>query len=153
MTAAPRSGALRAFGYNAAVVLLATPMLTGCASSQDSGRDASLPEVLSDARAHPENRMESAAGCERAIDGKRSDFPYKAFFAGLFDVSEDAGGRAFCAAIIEAVTSGKLTERDLRAFQRPVEVRGKAPLGTLLRKVLEAHERLKAQQAQKPPQA
>ena len=147
MTVARCISVARAFGRKASVILVAALLLASCTSAQNRGRDVSLPEILSDARAHPENRVESTTACEHAIDGRSIVFPYMSFFSGLFDVSEENGGQAFCAALIEAVVTGELTEQNLRAFQRPSAVRGKAPLGTLLRKVLEAHERLKAQQA------
>jgi hypothetical protein len=132
------------------VVLAAA--IAGCAASQ-SYRGGSLPDILSDVRAHPESRLKAEVGCERSIARPQSDFPYRSFFAGVFDVPEAEGARAFCAALVEAVIADDLTERDVAVFRRPQELRGKAPLGTFLRALMVAHERLYAQQAQRPPQA
>lgn len=95
--------------------------------------------------------META--CEGAVARRAGDFPYEALFAGLFDVPRDAGGTTFCAAIIEAVIAGELDEEVQDVFSRQRQVRGLAPVGALFRTVLVAHERLAAQQAQRPPQA
>ena len=142
----------RGLAYKAAIAIVVAPLLAGCASSQ-GGRSGSLPEILNDARAHPESRLANAVACERFIAARPSDFPYRSFFAGLFNVAEESGGRAFCAALIEAVIAGDLSQQEWEAFQRPKQVRGKAPLGTLLRELMVAHERLYAQQAQRPLQA
>lgn len=124
-----------------------------CAGSQGTGND--LVDALADARANPERRLNAEISCERAVSrrGGDSEFPFDAFSAGLLAVPEASGLRAFCAGLIEAVIAGDLTDDDLAAFQRRKESRGSAPVGTLLRAVIEAHERLSAMQAQKPPQA
>src|SRR3546814_101144 len=101
-------------------------LLAGCASG---GRSGNLAEVLNDARAHPENRLADEVGCERATSARTGDFAYKIFFAGLLSVPEAEGGRAFCAALIEAVIAGDLSQADQDAFRTPSEVRGRAPLG------------------------
>ncbi|HMA14847.1 MAG TPA: hypothetical protein VKP12_08695, partial [Kiloniellaceae bacterium] len=110
-------------------------------------------DALAEVRANPEQRLNAEASCERALSRQHSDFPFQAFAAGLLAVPEASGLRAFCASLVEAVIAGDLTAEDIADFQRPTEVRGRAPMGKLLRVVLEAHERLAAQQAQKPPQA
>ncbi|MGF1628321.1 MAG: hypothetical protein ACFCUT_02520 [Kiloniellaceae bacterium] len=138
-----------AMARRVALVLILVPLLAGCAASQ-GGHSDDLPGILREVRAHPENRLASEVGCERAVARKAGDLPYEAFFAGLFDIPEEAAGRAFCAALIEAIIAGDLSQRDLDAFQRPSQVRGKAPLGTLLRELLVAQERLYAQRAQGP---
>ena len=124
-------------------------LLAGCASGGHSGN---LADVLNDARAHPENRLADEVACERAMNAHTGDFAYKAFFAGLLSVPEAEGGRAFCSAIVEAVIAGDLSQAEQDAFRTPSEVRGRAPVGALLRAVMDAHERLHAQQAQRPPQ-
>ena len=55
--------------------------------------------------------------------------------------------------VFERGKAGDLSQQEWEAFQRPKQVRGKAPLGTLLRELMVAHERLYAQQAQRPLQA
>lgn len=127
-------------------------LLAACASSQ-GGRGDNLAEVLNDARAHPENRLADEVACERAMSARTGDFPYKTFFAGLLSVPEAEGGRAFCATLVEAVIAGDLSQADQNAFETPSEVRGHAAVGTLLRALMVAQERLYAQQAEKPPQA
>jgi hypothetical protein len=122
-------------------------------SQQSSSRTPRLPEIIRDARQYPENRPSHVAACERAIGPDKGDFPYGAFFAGLFDVPEAVGGEVFCAALIEAVVAGDITQQDLDTFKLPKEARGKEPLGALLRALMVARERLYAQQAQRPPQA
>jgi len=144
----------KSVGYSApraAAVLLAL-LLAGCASP-DGGRRGTLEEVLDDARAHPENRLAYEIECERVMDESTGSFPYRTFFAGLLAVPESQGGGAFCAALIEAAIAGDFSQADQKAFGVPSEVRGRGPVGALLRAVLEAHERLYATQAQKPPQA
>lgn len=125
--------------------------LGACAASQGSGND--LVDALADAQADPERRLNAEVSCERALSRRGGDFPFQAFSAGLLAVPEARGYGAFCAALVEAVIAGGLTEDDLAAFQRPKESRGSAPVGNLLRAVIEAHERLSALEAQRPPQA
>src|SRR5690606_4956642 len=112
-----------------------------------------LPISLTEVRAHPEQRLNAEVSCERAISRRSTGFPVQAFSAGLLAVPEAQALRAFCAGLVEAVIAGALTEDDLAAFQRPRQSRSSAPVGKPLRSVLEAHERLIAQQAQRPPQA
>jgi hypothetical protein len=126
-------------------------VLGACAGSRGSDND--LVATLADTHAHPEQRLDAEVACERAFSRRSGDFPFRAFSSGLLDVAEESGDRAFCTALVEAVIAGDLGRDDLRAFQRPMEIRGKAPLGKLLRAVIAAHERLHAAQAQKPPQA
>lgn len=125
--------------------------LGACAGSQGSGNE--LVDALADAQSKPERRLNAEVSCGQALSRRAGDFPAQAFFAGLLAVPEASGLRAFCAALVEAVIAGDLTDGDLTAFQHRTESRGSAPVGTLLRAVIEAHERLSAQQAQKPPQA
>lgn len=144
----------RSMRYSAprtAAILLAL-VLAGCASA-DGGRKDTLEEVLNDARAHPEKRLAYEIECERVMDNSTGNFPYRTFFAGLLAVPESRGGGAFCAALIEAAIAGDFSEADQKAFGVPSEIRGRGPVGALLHVVLEAHERLYATQAQKPPQA
>jgi hypothetical protein len=135
-----------------ASAVLLTLTIAGCAASQDQRGD-DLAASLADVRANPEKRLTAEVACERAFSRRGGDFPFQAFSAGLLDVAEKAGHRAFCAALIEAVIAGDLGQSELKAFKTPSEVRGRAAVGPLLRAVLVAHERLTAQQAQKPPQA
>lgn len=125
--------------------------LGACAGPQGSGND--LVDVLADAQTNPERRLNAEVACERALSRRGGDFPFQAFSAGLLAVPEASGHRAFCAGLVEAVIAGDLTEDDLAHFQHPRESRGGAPVGMLLRAVLEAHERLSALQAQRSPQA
>ncbi len=139
--------------------LLAALILAGCAAPQDGGTqngaraggNEGLRSVLQDVRNHPENRAASEVYCLLSITQGDSDFPYQLFFAGLFSVDREDGTRAFCAAMVEAVIAGELTEADLAPFDRPSSVRGKEPLGTLLRKLMVAHLRLETQEAAAPP--
>lgn len=135
-----------------ASAVLLTLTIAGCAASQGQRGD-DLAASLADLRANPEKRLTAEVACERAFSRRVRDFPFQAFAAGLLDVAEKTGDRAFCAGLIEAIIAGDLGQSDLDAFKTPGEVRGRAAVGTLLRAVLVAHERLTAQQAQKPPQA
>jgi hypothetical protein len=130
-----------AFWRQGAIFLVLGTVLAGCAAPQ-AGRSGSLPEILSDVRQHPQNRLVSEVDCDRAMASRSGNFPYKAFFSGLFDVAEESGGRVFCASLVEAVIAGDLTESDLQAFGQRREERGFSALGDLLRKLLIAHERL-----------
>lgn len=141
---------MRPAGIATAVVLVLT--LVACASSQDRGGN-NLAATLADVHENPQKRVSAEGACERALAGRGGGFPFQSFAAGLLEVSESAATRAFCAGVVEAVISGDLSQEDLRAFQRPGEIRGRAPLGTLLRAVVGANERLQAQHAQKQPQA
>jgi hypothetical protein len=132
--------------------VLLTLTIAGCAASQDQRGD-DLAASLAGVRANPEKRLTAEIACERAFSRRGGDFPFQAFSAGLLNVAEKAGDRAFCAALIEAVGAGDLGPTELDAFRTPSDVRGRAAVGTLLRAILVAHERLSAQQAQKPPQA
>lgn len=134
-----------------ALIALAAAV-AGCAAPQGY-RGGSLPDIVSDVRAHSENRLRAEVDCERSIAPLQSDFPHRSLFAGVFDVPEADSARTFCAALVEAVIAGDIEERDVAAFRRPQEVRGKAPLGAFLRALMVAHERLYAQHAKKAPQA
>lgn len=127
-------------------LLMIAVLLPACAGGT-SVQSTDLPGILSEVRGQPQKRASAEASCARAIARGPDDFPYKQFFAGVFDVPAEQGGQAFCASIVEAVIADELTRGDLNAFRKPAEVRGKAPLGTLLRKLLIAHERLRGQQA------
>jgi hypothetical protein len=135
----------------AGLALLA--VLSACASGDGSIRSNHLPTILYEVRGHPEQRDAGEAACVRSLDGSFSNFPYKLFFAGFFDVTENEAGHTFCAAIIEGVISGDITQSELDAFKRPAALRGRGPLGTLLRRLLVAHERLQGQQAEARPAA
>ncbi len=89
------------------------------------------------------------AVCQYSIENNPSDFPYKAFFSGLLGTSEDAAGGAFCAALVEAAVAGDFTEEDLGAFRKGGTDRDRGPVGTLLRKLIMANERLQGQQVQR----
>lgn len=130
--------------------------VAGCTTSDGGARRVSsshLPKILDEVRETPGKRLSGEAACERSITARPSDFPFKLFFAGLFNVPEESAAQSFCAAIIEAVIAGDLTKSDIDVFKKPSALRGKGPLGTLLRELMVAHERLYAQQAQRPPQA
>jgi hypothetical protein len=133
-----------------AVVLALT--LVACTGAEQR-QEGDLAAALDAARDDPRKRLAAEVGCEHAFSLRGGSFPFQAFAAGLLDVSESAATRAFCAGLIEAAVSGDLNQEDLSVFRRPSEIRGDAPLGTLLRAVVEAHERLSAQHAQVPPQA
>jgi hypothetical protein len=131
---------------------LAVLLLSGCAGAAGPRSDR-LPDILNHARAFPEHRLADEVACTRSLTRGDDNFPFEAVFAGLFDVPEASATGAFCAALIDAVIVGDFSKADQDAFSVPSEVRGKAPLGKLLRAVVEAHERLSAQHAQLPPQA
>lgn len=133
--------------------VIAVPLaLAACAAPQrSSGND--LVDALAALRADPGKRLSAEVVCERTFSKGVGDYPFQAFSAGLLNVPEPSGNRAFCAALVEAVIADDLTAEDIAVFQRPKEVRGQAPTGKLLRVVLATNERLEAQQAQRPPQA
>lgn len=126
--------------------LLATSLLSGCAGGGTSGGENPLVEALYHVKDHPEDRDFAAAWCEASLGQRRDDFPIGAFFAGMLDVPEAAGGQAFCAALVEAVIGGDLQDEDIAVFSQAQEVRSHAAAGTLLRALLVAHERLKTQE-------
>ncbi|WP_193371284.1 hypothetical protein [Pelagibius marinus] len=129
-----------------AAALSITLMLTACAGAPGSG-GRSLPEVLNYARQHPEHRQANITDCELAINKRPSSFPFQTFFAGFFDVPEESGGQAFCAALVEATISGDFTQAEQDVFRKPTAIRGRGPMGGLLRDLIAAHERLKSQAA------
>jgi len=135
-----------------AAAALALLLLSACAGAAGPRSDR-LPDILNHARAFPEHRLADEVACTRSLTRGDGNFPFESVFAGLFDVPEASATGAFCAALIDAVIAGDFSKSDQDAFSMPSQVRGKAPLGKLLRAVVEAHERLQAQQAQKPPQA
>ncbi len=154
MTTRLRSSSPAAKKFNSAALLFAMLVaLAGCASSEGGrgSNSAGLPGILEDARRNPEGRIANEAACLDSITQGSTDFDFEAFFAGLFFVSKENGGQAFCAALIDAVIADELTEADLRAFRKPAEIRGKGPLGLMLRKLMVAHLRLSSQQAKMPP--
>lgn len=130
-----------------AAALSITLVLTACAGAPGSG-GKSLPEVLNYARQHPEHRQANVTDCEFAINKRPSSFPFQKFFAGLFDVPEKSGGQAFCAALVEAVISGDFTQAEQDVFRKPTAIRGRGPMGGLLRDLIAAHERLKSRAAE-----
>lgn len=129
-----------------------TVALAAC-GTPPNGQNADLSEILNYARAHPEDRLAMEVACQDSLARWASDFPYEALFAGLFEVPSGSGGRAFCAALLEAGIAGDLSQQEQDVFTRPGSVRGLAPVGSLFRTLLIAHERLAAQQAERPPQA
>jgi hypothetical protein len=131
----------------AAMTLAAGLLLAGCATPQ-SQPASNLPSVLSDVRKHPEKRLAGEAACLWSLANNASDFEFAPFISGFLDTPEADSGSALCAAIIEAVVAGDLTAADLDAFQSRKEARREAAVGTLLRKLIEAHERLQEQQGQ-----
>jgi hypothetical protein len=136
--------------------LLLAMLLAACATPDGGGgggSSKSLPEVLSDVRQHPENRTVAIADCQNTIARTAGDIPIEAFSAGLFDVPEETGRYTLCAAMVEAVISGGLSQADMDNMRKQREAGGKAPLGIFLRKLLIAHERLKGQQAKAPTAA
>ena len=132
------------------LVLGASLVLTGCAApgenrSTAATRSGGLATVLEDVRRNPEDRAAVEAYCRLSVSGGDSDFPYQAFFSGFLSVPPGQSSDALCAAMIEAVIAGELTENDLAQFSD--RTRNKMPLGTLLRKVLAAHLRLQGETA------
>lgn len=139
-----------------ALVLALSLALSACATPDGSPREIRsnhLPTVLEQVRDHPERRQTGETACTRSMTENGGDHSVNLILGGLFDVPADSAIDVFCAAIVEAVIADELTRTDIDAFKKPSAIRGKGPLGTLLRKLMVAHERLYAQQAQKPPQA
>ncbi|MGF1592985.1 MAG: hypothetical protein ACFCUW_06885 [Kiloniellaceae bacterium] len=136
------------------VLLGLVAFLAGCAAAPGTAPPApsgGLAGILEAVRESPEDRLAAQVACQLSL-GQRSDaFAYRGFFAGFFDLPEEDTRAAFCAAIVEAVIADDLTRADLAAFAVPAEQRGRAPLGTLLRKLIDAHERLHSQEAGVPP--
>jgi len=149
----------RMLGALLAVALAFFGALAGCAAAGDgtgpadrgtNAQDLSLLSVLEETRRHPEDRAASEAYCTLSIAQSRNGFPYRPFIAGILAVPEEKALREFCAALVEAVISNHLSEDELSAFSKPRRERGFEPLGNFLRKLIVAHERLYAQQAQGP---
>jgi hypothetical protein len=138
-------------GLPAAILLTCAIVLSACATTPDTGQagaQGGLPGVLEEVRRNPEDRTAGESYCRLALAQRTNAFPYGAFFGGLFAVPAAQGDRAFCAALVEAVIADELTEADLAVFKD--RKRSKAPLGTLLRKLMVAHLRLSTQQAALP---
>jgi hypothetical protein len=136
-----------------AVLLGLAVFLAGCAAAPASGSRAApggLPGILEAVRENPEDRLAAQVACQLSLGQRSTAFAYRAFFAGFFDVPEQSARTVFCAAIVEAVIADELTRADIEAFGTPVEQRGRAPLGTLLRKLIDAHERLQSQEVRVP---
>lgn len=138
-------------GKTIAVFVVLAVVLSACASngtpSSSPRSQAGLPAVLEDVRRNPDQRGSAEVYCRASIAKSPSDFPYKAFFAGLFSVPREEGGKAFCAALIEAVIAGDLTEQNLVAFRNRRDRSDRAPLGALLRDLMIAHLRMTTQEA------
>lgn len=138
-----------------ALVLALALALGACSTSGGSGTpetsSAGLRSVLQEARNNPDSRDASKVYCLLSISERRTGFPYKPFFAGLFAVAAEDGAKAFCAALVEGAVSGEITEADLAPFDQSAATRGRGPLGTLLRKLMVAHLRLETQEAAAPP--
>jgi hypothetical protein len=129
-------------------------LLAGCAAPQ-SRPTSSLPSVLEDVRQHPEKRLAGEAACLRSLANSDSDFDFQPFIGGFLDTPDADSGAAFCTAIIEAVVAGDLSAPVLDASRSQDQARKEAAMGTLLRELIEAHERLQAQRGQevlRPPQ-
>lgn len=109
-----------------------------------------LSQVLEEVRRRPEDRLAGEVYCTLSIAQNPTDFPYKAFFGGLFDVPEDTAGQTLCSALVEAVIADDLTQSDLRTFSRPRSEGSMAALGDLLRKLLDAQLRLSSLEARAP---
>lgn len=136
-----------------AVMFALAAFLAGCAATPDSGSRApasGLLGILEAVRENPEDRLAAQVACQLSLGQRSVAFSYRAFFAGFFAVPEENARTAFCAAIVESVIADELTRADLEAFSVPAEQRGRAPLGTLLRKLIDAHERLHSQEARIP---
>ncbi|WP_340118136.1 hypothetical protein [Pelagibius sp. 7325] len=139
-----------------AALLAVTLTLSACATPDGSPREirsTHLPTILEQVRGHPERRETGEAACERSLTANGSDPYIDSFLGGLFDVPAERAASEFCVTLVEAVIAGDLTRTDIDAFKKPAALRGMGPLGTLMRSLLAAQERLYAQQAQKPPQA
>ena len=122
---------------------------TGGGNSVQSG----LAEAFNDARHDPARRAESVQRCTFIFLRAENDPGFDEMIAALFDVPVPQAQGAYCAAMVEASISNDFTETDLERLQVPRAQRGMEPFGKMLRKALVAHERLRAQQAQRPPQA
>jgi hypothetical protein len=136
-----------------AVLLGLAVFLAGCAAAPDSGSRAApggLLGILEAVRDNPEDRLAAQVACQLSLGQRSTAFDYLPFFAGFFAVPEESARAAFCASIVEAVIADELTRADLEAFSVPAEQRGRAPLGTLLRKLIDAHERLQSQEVRVP---
>ena len=139
------------FRFGAALACLMS-LPTACAAPQEPTPRRDMAEVLRQMREDPEERPSARPPTAKAAMATHlTDLPFEAFFAGLFDVSQRSASHAFCAALYETIVSGDLSEDDLNAFRKPKDVRGAAPAGIVLRKLIEAHERLKGQEAVLPP--
>jgi len=128
--------------------------LANCSGSDrpNADRDA-LAEIFNDARNNPSHRESAVLGCALTIARQDYDPGFDDMIAGLLSVPVDQAFSSYCAAMVEASITNKISASDLRQLHTPPSQRGKEPFGHMLRQVLAAHERLYAQQAQKPPQA
>lgn len=138
---------------SAAAALALLLVLAACAETGGSGSvQGDLADVFNDARHNPDRRDDAVERCSFILLLAEDDPGFKDMISGLFDVSVAEAERAYCAAMVEASISDEFTESDLARLQVPREQRGMEPFGKMLRKVLDAHERLRAQRAQWQPQ-
>lgn len=123
--------------------------LAGCAGSNSpaASRD-DLADFFNDARANPNHRESAVLGCTLTLARQDYDAGFDDMIAGLLAVPVDQALEAYCAAMIEASIANEMTAFDIQRLHTPPSQRGKEPFGHMLRQVLEAHERLRAQQAQ-----
>lgn len=131
--------------------------LVGCAASEDEGtkpgaqtsyRNLDLASVLGDVRQRAERREAAVAHCEDYIVRRPNAFPFESLVVGLLDVAEEEAKSAFCQALVEGVIANDITEANIAVFQQRRRGADKAPLGSLLRGLIVAYERLRSQQAQ-----
>jgi hypothetical protein len=129
--------------------LFLAAILAGCAGGGGSTamRD-DLGDIFNDARATPSHREGAILACVLTIERQDYDDGFDDMIRGLLDVPKDEAFPAYCAAMVEASIANKMTASDIRRLHTPPSQRGKEPFGHMLRQVLEAHARLRAQQAQ-----
>jgi len=142
-------------------LLVVTMYLVSCATDAGplaaaqraaSEEEAEFFYVLKDVERNPGHRIMADAYCQVRYGKLDAEFGLSPLIVGLLEVPESNAAEVYCRALVEAVAAGELTGSDLTDAQATTP-EGLVAMGEVMRGLLVAHERLYAQQVQKPPQA
>lgn len=125
---------------------------SGAVQSAGGGEESEFLYVLRDVERNPGHRNVADAYCQVRYGKLDADLSFSLLIEGLLEVPETNTAEVFCLTMVESVAAGELTGSDLIDSQA-TSPGGLVAMGELMRGLLIAHERLHAQQAQRPPQA
>ena len=150
---------LRSWPKALLVPLLVSLGLAGCAAPQEQtqtsyadSEEADLQafgNLLQELRRNPRTRDAAEAFCA-AVLAVENEPIHDPFFASFFDVPEDEAGLTLCRSLMEAVISDDFTEEELLRIGSFEGSNDFVLFGEVLRKLLDAQERLTTQQVIRP---